>query len=271
MGLGGCEVLGGREDDDMNKPHKIHSPIRRLPGQRLREASDEHFEQEIMVPVVLAFLGIVVLLLECLHVFGLVKPSIWFGVMVAILATAFAARKIAKGLPARRLMKRGEEGERIVAQYIERDLLPKGYAVFHDIQLTKDEKAFNIDHLLVGPNGVFAVETKNYSKPSRGEARVSYDGRQVLWNGEKRYDESRQAQAVAAAAHEYIADLTGIRVNVRPVLCAVGWFAASTDLYQHPVLLVMEKTLGSVVPKISPPPGWDEERRRLVVEKLSRV
>lgn len=256
----------------MKKPHKIQPAIRRLPGQRLREDAEEHFEQEIVAPMMLAFLGVAVLLLECLHVFGLLKPSIWFGAVVAILATAFAARKIAKGLSERRKMKRGEEGERLVAQYIERDLIPQGYAVFHDIQLAKDGKAFNIDHLLIGPNGVFAVETKNYSKPSRGEARVSYDGRQVLWNGKKhRDDESRQAQAAAASAHEYIADLTGISVKVRPVLCAVGWFAASTDLYQHPVLLVMEKTLGSVIPKVSAPPGWDTERQRMVVEKISRT
>lgn len=218
-----------------------------------------------------AFVAVVIFIFECLHVTGLVKPSIWLGTSVMLVGVAIAARKIVKALPKYRMMKRGEEGERIVAQYIERDLIPQGYSVFHDIQLEKDGKTFNIDHLLVGPNGVFAVETKNYSKPSRGEARVTYDGRRLLWNGQPRRDEDKQARAIAAAAHEYIADLTGISVMVRPVLCAIGWFAASTALYQHPVLLVMEKTLGSVILKVPPPSGWNESNQHTVARIISRA
>ena len=255
----------------MKPPHKIGPALRHLPGQGLHKAADELFEQEVMQPVMGAFVGIVIFILECLHVFGKFKPSIWFGVIVMLLTTSYAARKIIKGLPKYRMLKRGEEGERIVAQYIERDLIPQGYSVFHDIQLEKDGKTFNIDHLLVGPNGVFAVETKNYSKPSRGEARVTYDGRQLLWNGQPRHDEDKQARSIAAAAHEYIADLTGISVMVRPVLCAIGWFAASTALYQHPVLLVMEKTLGAVILKVPPPSGWNESNQQMVVRIISRA
>lgn len=224
-----------------------------------------------MQPVMVAFVGVVIFLLECLHVSGLFKPSLLFGTLFMLLTTAIAARKIVKGLPKYRMMKRGEEGERIVAQYIERDLIPQGYSVFHDIQLEKDGKTFNIDHLLVGPNGVFAVETKNYTKPTRGEARVTYDGSQLLWNGLARREEDKQARSIAAAAHEYIADLTGISVIVRPVLCAIGWFAASTALYQHPVLLVMEKTLGSVIPKVPPPSGWNESNQQMVARIISRT
>jgi hypothetical protein len=255
----------------MNAHHKIGPSLRHLPGQGLHKAAEELWISEVWVPLIVAFIGVVIFILECLHISGLFRPSILFGALAMLLATTIAARKIIKGLPKYRMRKRGEEGERIVAQYIERDLIPQGYSVFHDIQLEKDGKTFNIDHLLVGPNGVFAVETKNYSKPSRGEARVTYDGHQLLWNGQPRRDEDKQARSIAAAAHEYIADLTGISVIVRPVLCAIGWFAASTALYQHPVLLVMEKTLGSVILKVSPPSGWNDSNQRVVARIISRA
>lgn len=255
----------------MTPHHKIGSTLRHLPGQGLHKVAEELWEREVEVPLTVAFVAVVIFILECLHATGLFKPSIWFGTLILLLGVAIAARKIVKALPKYRMMKRGEEGERIVAQYIERDLIPQGYSVFHDIQLEKDGKTFNIDHLLVGPNGVFAVETKNYSKPSRGEARVTYDGRRLLWNGHQRRDEDKQARAIAVAAHEYIADLTGTSVMVRPVLCAIGWFAASTALYQHPVLLVMEKTLGSVILKVPPPSGWNESNQHMVARIISRA
>jgi len=37
---------------------------------------------------------------------------------------------------------------------------------------------FNVDHVLIGPAGVFTVETKTHSKP-RGDARVVFDGEAI--------------------------------------------------------------------------------------------
>jgi len=54
----------------------------------------------------------------------------------------------------------GIEGERAVGQFLER-LREDGYHVFHD--LTGD--GFNIDHVLIGPAGIFTIETRTWSKP----------------------------------------------------------------------------------------------------------
>ena len=52
-----------------------------------------------------------------------------------------------------------------------------GYRVYHDFPGDK----FNIDHIVVGPPGVFAVETKARSKPTsqdrKADAKVKYDGK----------------------------------------------------------------------------------------------
>ena len=41
-----------------------------------------------------------------------------------------------------------------------------GFAVFHDVP---GDKAFNVDHVVIGPQGVFAVETKGRGKPASRE------------------------------------------------------------------------------------------------------
>ena len=50
----------------------------------------------------------------------------------------------------------GAEGERVVATTL--DQLPYEFVVFHDFNTARG----NFDHLVIGPTGVFAIETKNW-------------------------------------------------------------------------------------------------------------
>jgi hypothetical protein len=50
----------------------------------------------------------------------------------------------------------GAEGERAVAAVL--DQLPKAFVVFHDFNTVRG----NFDHLVIGPTGIFAIETKNW-------------------------------------------------------------------------------------------------------------
>ena len=54
---------------------------------------------------------------------------------------------------------RGLEGENEVFKCLE--TLPKDYFIFNDVKLPG--KGGNIDHIVIGPSGVFVIETKNYS------------------------------------------------------------------------------------------------------------
>ena len=55
-------------------------------------------------------------------------------------------------------------------------LMRQGAATFHDLPAEQ----FNIDHVVVAAEGVFAVETKGFTKPNQGrgkaDATVVYDG-----------------------------------------------------------------------------------------------
>ena len=61
----------------------------------------------------------------------------------------------------RRIVRLGYDGEVTVGQELNQ-LLRDGYCVYHDIPADK----FNIDHIVVGKKGVFAIETKARSKPN---------------------------------------------------------------------------------------------------------
>ena len=70
---------------------------------------------------------------------------------------------------------------------------------------------------------------------------------------------------------ELIFKETGLKVFVKPVLCAVGWFASSNDLFGHPVLVLMEKQLGSLIPKVYPKVPLSDKDRNLIIAKLSSL
>lgn len=84
---------------------------------------------------------------------------------------------------------------------------------------------FNIDHVLIGPAGVFTVETKTHSKPSRGDARIVFDGENVHVNG-RAPDRNPviQAKAQAGWLRGLLSESTGRKFDVRPIVVYPGWF-----------------------------------------------
>jgi hypothetical protein len=103
----------------------------------------------------------------------------------------------------------GAEGERRTASVF--DKLP-GYVVLHDRKIPG--KRANIDHIAIGPGGVFVIETKNYkdeAKVRRGELFVG--GRRKPEFITQVWEEAGVVQAVLA---EHVARLA---FDVKPVLC----------------------------------------------------
>lgn len=104
-------------------------------------------------------------------------------------------------------------------------LMLEGYRVYHDFP----GEQFNIDHVVVGPKGVFAVETKGRMKrrDKGGEAAVTvrYDGHALLfpdWTEQAPVD---QAKAQALWLSKWLSTAVGEQVSARPVLAIPGWFS----------------------------------------------
>jgi hypothetical protein len=72
--------------------------------------------------------------------------------------------------------RRGAAGERRTARLLAR-LERRGWAVLHDLAIPGS--AANIDHLVIGPGGVLAIDSKHY----RGQLRVDRDG--MVWHGRR--------------------------------------------------------------------------------------
>jgi hypothetical protein len=75
-------------------------------------------------------------------------------------------------------------GERYVAEQLE-PLKAEGWFIFHDVPCTGATGNFNLDHVAVGPGGIWVVETKTRRKgvarSGFKEHEVSSDGNQVVW------------------------------------------------------------------------------------------
>jgi hypothetical protein len=112
------------------------------------------------------------------------------------------------------------EGERSVGQLLEQTR-EKGYRVYHDIRCD----GFNIDHVLIGPGGVFVIETKTASKPTSGNVTIKYDGEKVRIGN---HEPDRDPVAQAKACRDHIANLLTKVTNRRPKMRAVvlypGWY-----------------------------------------------
>jgi hypothetical protein len=115
--------------------------------------------------------------------------------------------------------RQGANGERSTAKALRR-LERSGWTAFHDIETDYG----NIDHLLIGPAGVFVVETKSLS----GLLSVHSDALLVRWreDPDDGYENPRLGARVRGAAAG-VADqlrIRGLRTWVQPLIVLWGDF-----------------------------------------------
>lgn len=91
-----------------------------------------------------------------------------------------------------RQLRLGRDGERCVGQFLER-LREDGGQVFHDVPA----EGFNLDHVVISRHGIFAIETKTWTKPWP-KATILVDGTELLMAGRKP-DSNPMEQAAGAA------------------------------------------------------------------------
>lgn len=118
-------------------------------------------------------------------------------------------------LPAEaRYWSKGARGERRTAAYLE-PLLRRGFVVLHDRQLPGSRA--NLDHIAIGPAGIFVIETKYIS----GTIEVLNDRLFVSDHDRGAYLEQVYREAIGAQVA--LGDLLNVlRLTVTPILCIHG-------------------------------------------------
>jgi hypothetical protein len=107
--------------------------------------------------------------------------------------------------------RRGAAGERRTARVLAA-LERQGWAVLHDLAVPGSPA--NLDHLVIGPGGVFVIDSKQY----RGRLQLDQSGR--LWHG--RYPLAPALRAVSFEADQAALVLTDPDVVVVPILAVHG-------------------------------------------------
>lgn len=225
--LGAWFLLRRKRRARQERRSPLSTDLLRTPGHGLRERlEDARLDATTDLVALMAMPG---LLLSVLYVTALVtgRPqSVGLLGVVLVVVAVFSARQI------RSLLRRSDEIDQMrlgldaeVAAGQELDqLMRQGALVFHDLPGDK----FNIDHVVIAPQGVFAVETKGYRKPNRdggaADARVLYDGTALKfpdWSSDKPL---AQAQRQARWLAQWLTRATGELTEVTPALALPGWF-----------------------------------------------
>lgn len=199
-------------------PKKKKSPVLPVPrraGQSVAEQWEKLLDDPLL-PIVFGPMMFWVLALVAWTQSRLSKPlPVMFWLGCAIIATGFAAISLLRLIPRARALVRGERGERAVAEQLE-ELRADGFRCFHDLV----RNGFNIDHVVVGPPGVFVIETKFRSGSGLIEFR---NGQGIFVDGrEEERDPLKQARGNAREVNQLISRDAGLEVWVKPLVVFVG-------------------------------------------------
>ncbi|MCF7689183.1 MAG: NERD domain-containing protein [Cephaloticoccus sp.] len=138
----------------------------------------------------------------------------------------------------------GYLGEREVSESL-LPLLAQGYQVFHDIPVTAGKRVFNLDHVVVGPSGLFLIETKTRRKgrarTGHNDHEVTYDGKQLIWPWAEDRHGLEQVLSEARWLTEWVLKMTGLKLEAKPILALPGWYVKATA--RGPVNVVNSKNL----------------------------
>ena len=210
-----------------------------MPGQSLQEERATIWDEKLEPWLLLAIFFAVLAGWEWFRYFNPRPTSPWFVTVVALCVAVVVAWRVMRQLPRLRDIRLGIEGERAVGQFLER-LREQGYHVFHDVLA----EGFNVDHVLIGPAGVLTIETKTRSKPVRGDARIAFDGKRLTIAGHEP-DRNPLVQALAQAGwlKSLLAESTGRRFDVQPVVVFPGWYVEASPGAHRPVWVMEPKGL----------------------------
>jgi hypothetical protein len=200
--------------------------VRRIPGQSIRDRK-ERLTDNWLIPLYFTFAFAWVLwglefYKEKLH--QPPHPNIFL--CVAIVATGCAVIGLRRLIPKFQNLNRGELGELKVGEILD-ELKQSGYKPIHGIT----RNGFDIDHVVVGPAGVFVIETKFRS----GHGTINFrSGEGLFVNGAPDIidrDPVAQAKGNAAEVRKIIKEHCNLTIWTTAVVVFVGSWKVKENWY----------------------------------------
>lgn len=260
--------------DDRRDP--VLTELRVLPAHSLRQRQDKIFEARLDSLIYVLAAGLLTALFISSRRIDMATHT-WdwldtFFIILAIGCALYFGRQISRDMPLLRKLKQGIRAEQAVAQELAASLAGDN-RIIHDIQAGE----FNIDHVVITPAGVFAVETKSRLKPpaGNGSPKVKYDGKRLEfpnWTETKPIEQAaRQARWLA----DYLQKSTGETFPVFAVLALPGWFIDySVRATEQMVRVINPKNSGWLLLPGKQPIRLDPgaiQRAAFQVEKLAQT
>jgi hypothetical protein len=248
-----------------NRQSPLGEIVFRSPGQSLIKKID-NLNQDIGLNMALCISVPLVLYasyVSHLHFYqdasGALSISLLGGIGTA--ATIKYLIKTRKLLKHRRLIQLEYESTIVIGQELNR-LVLEGYHIYHEIPADR----FNIDHLVVGRSGIFAVKTSarpNY-KPGNDlqAATVEYNGKMLNFPDGDNYKIIEQAERQALWLSEWIGEATGEPVAARAIVALPGWIVKRTSA--DGISVVNREQLSSLFKHIKPRTLPDDMISRIV-------
>lgn len=252
-----------KRNTEQNQFSAIKAKLVHLPGESLSHEMRDlmlEFTKWLMVALFAVFLP-----LQSYWTLYMSKPdqkSLFFSAVFSALLIAVAIWKCSRIWGKYKCYRLGRAGEIQVAQLLERER-EKDWRIFNDVP----GAGFNIDHIIVAPQGIFCIETKTLSKKAGSLNNINYDGETLEINGFRHYPQSSkgylfQVMITSKNLQSSLEQFTGTRYKVQPVLVFPDRSVHSPDCSKNDQLWVINpKQLPAIIRTFKPTLSQEEQRK----------
>lgn len=207
----------------------LTSELLALPGaraqQQLSKQEEDGLTSYMSGVVICAAIGNLILVRHVAADLSALNTFDYLLIATSFLVGGWTCYKLIRASRARRKYYQGLRAEIATAQEIYATLAGN-YRLLNDLECD----GFNIDHAVVTPAGVFAIETKSRRKLAQGNGspKVFYDGKALKFPGWSETVPLAQAARQAQWLRNYLQKATGASFPVQAALALPGWYVENT-------------------------------------------
>ncbi len=151
--------LDGDNHSQVSEVHTKHEREKIANGQTHTQKKASQYEQIQDQGQLLTYAGVIIFIISFLALLTTLNFIYLISTLAGVLLSVYGNKFINKSKEEGYSWQKGNEGEIIVADYL--DTLPEDYFIFNDVKLPGN--GGNIDHVVIGPTGIYVIETKNYT------------------------------------------------------------------------------------------------------------